>query len=104
PVVDSRRLLLARPGRRDRRVRDVDWLLRLRCLRWSALAKSVRRRTVTRRLCVTSLCYVFCATSLASYRPAPFAQQLSGSQRRMEDIRRERTPAEQELERLRGRV
>ena len=56
---------------------------------------------VARRLCVTSLCYVFCATSLASQRPAPFDQQLRDNQRRLEDIRRERTQVEQELERLR---
>jgi len=54
---------------------------------------------VTRRL-VTSLCYVVCATSLASQRPAPFDQQLRDNQRRLEDIRRERTQVEQELERL----
>jgi len=59
---------------------------------------------VTRRLCVTSLCYVFCATSLASQRPAPFDQQLRDNQRRLEDIRRERTQVEQELERLRTQV
>jgi len=58
---------------------------------------------VTRRL-VTSLCYVFCATSLASQRPAPFDQQLRDNQRRLEDIRRERTQVEQELERLRTQV
>src|SRR5213594_3270364 len=54
---------------------------------------------VARRLCVTFLCYVFCATSLASQRPAPFDQQLRDNQRRLEDIRRERTQVEQELER-----
>jgi len=59
---------------------------------------------VTRRLCVTSLCYVVCATSLASQRPAPFDQQLRDNQRRLEDIRRERTQVEQELERLRTQV
>ena len=58
---------------------------------------------MTRRL-VTSLCYVFCATSLASQRPAPFDQQLRDNQRRLEDIRRERTQVEQELERLRTQV
>src|SRR5438046_598618 len=56
---------------------------------------------VARRLCVTSLCYVVCATSLASQRPAPFDQQLRDNQRRLEDIRRERTQVEQELEPLR---
>ena len=59
---------------------------------------------MTRRLCVTSLCYVVCATSLASQRPAPFDQQLRDNQRRLEDIRRERTQVEQELERLRTQV
>ena len=59
---------------------------------------------MTRRLCVTSLCYVFCATSLASQRPAPFDQQLRDNQRRLEDIRRERTQVERELERLRTQV
>src|SRR5438552_15217375 len=59
---------------------------------------------VARRLCVTFLCYVFCATSLASQRPAPFDQQLRDNQRRLEDIRRERTQVEQELERLRTQV
>ena len=58
---------------------------------------------MTRRL-VTSLCYVVCATSLASQRPAPFDQQLRDNQRRLEDIRRERTQVEQELERLRTQV
>jgi len=53
---------------------------------------------------VTFLCYVFCATSLASQRPAPFDQQLRDNQRRLEDIRRERTQVEQELERLRTQV
>ncbi len=50
---------------------------------------------------MTSLCYVFCATSLASQRPAPFDQQLRDNQQRLEDIRRERTQVERELERLR---
>src|SRR6058998_27667 len=59
---------------------------------------------VARRLCVTSLCYVFCVTPLASQRPAPFDQQLRDNQRRLEDIRRERTQVEQELERLRTQV
>ena len=66
-----------------------------------------RRRAVygvARRLCVTSLCYVFCTTSLASQRPQPFDQQLRDNQRRLEDIRRERTQVEQELERLRTQV
>ena len=53
---------------------------------------------------MTFLCYVFCATSLASQRPAPFDQQLRDNQRRLEDIRRERTQVEQELERLRTQV
>src|SRR5213594_351956 len=56
---------------------------------------------VARRLCVTSLCYVVLATPLASHRPQPFDQQLRDNQRRLEDIRRERTQVEQELERLR---
>src|SRR5437667_12628361 len=59
---------------------------------------------VARRLCVPFLCYVFCATSLASQRPAPFDQQHRDNQRRLEDIRRERTQVEQELERLRTQV
>jgi murein hydrolase activator len=54
-----------------------------------------------RRLLVTSLCYAFLATSLLGQRPAPFDQQLRDNQRRLEDIRRERTQVEQELERLR---
>jgi len=50
---------------------------------------------------VTSFCYAVLATSLAGQRPAPFDQQLRDNQRRLEDIRRERTEVEQELERLR---
>src|SRR5437667_1386696 len=57
-----------------------------------------------RRFCVTMLCYVFCATSLASQRPAPFDQQLRDNQQRLESIRRERSDVEQELERLRTQV
>src|SRR5437660_10148652 len=75
----------------------------------TASRKGVTRRRqgvygVARRLCVTSLCYVFCVTPLASQRPAPFDQQLRDNQRRLEDIRRERTQVEQELERLRTQV
>ena len=55
----------------------------------------------SRRLLVTSFCYAVLATSLAGQRPAPFDQQLRDNQRRLEDIRRERTEVEQELERLR---
>src|SRR5256714_2392580 len=54
-----------------------------------------------RRLCLTSLCYAFCATSLVSQRPQPFDQQLRDNQQRLEGIRRERSEVEQELERLR---
>src|SRR3989454_3202618 len=55
-----------------------------------------------RRLCVASLCYAVCVTSsVAAQRPQPFDQQLRDNQRRLEDIRRERTQVEQELERLR---
>jgi murein hydrolase activator len=58
-----------------------------------------------RRLCVTSLCYAFCVTSLAvAQRPAPFDQQLRDNQQRLESIRRERSDVEQELERLRTQV
>jgi murein hydrolase activator len=57
-----------------------------------------------RRICATSLCYVFCATSLFSQRPAPFDQQLRDNQQRLEGIRRERSDVEQELERLRTQV
>ncbi len=63
-----------------------------------------KRRDVhafARRLCVTSLCYVFCVTSLVSQRPQPFDQQLRDNQQRLEGIRRERSDVEQELERLR---
>ena len=58
----------------------------------------------SRRLLVTSFCYAVLATSLAGQRPAPFDQQLRDNQRRLEDIRRERTEVEQELERLRTQV
>ncbi len=57
-----------------------------------------------RRLLVTSLCYVFFATPLASQRPQPFDQQLRDNQQRLESIRRERSDVEQELERLRTQV
>ncbi|OLB16749.1 MAG: hypothetical protein AUH12_06085 [Gemmatimonadetes bacterium 13_2_20CM_69_8] len=40
-------------------------------------------------------------SSVAAQRPQPFDQQLRDNQRRLEDIRRERTQVEQELERLR---
>ena len=51
---------------------------------------------------MTSLCYAVCVTSsVAAQRPQPFDQQLRDNQRRLEDIRRERTQVEQELERLR---
>ena len=60
---------------------------------------------VARRLCVTSLCYAVCLTSpVVAQRPQPFDQQLRDNQRRLEDIRRERTQVEQELERLRTQV
>src|SRR5438309_10468256 len=60
---------------------------------------------VARRLCVTSLCYAVCLTSpVVAQRPQPFDQQLRDNQRRLEDIRRERTQVEQELERLRTHV
>ncbi len=57
-----------------------------------------------RRLCLTSLCYVVCATPLFSQRPQPFDQQLRDNQQRLESIRRERSDVEQELERLRTQV
>jgi septal ring factor EnvC (AmiA/AmiB activator) len=66
-----------------------------------------KRRDVhvfARRFCVTSLCYVFCVTSLVSQRPQPFDQQLRDNQQRLENIRRERSDVEQELERLRTQV
>ena len=50
------------------------------------------------------LCYVSCATPLASQRPQPFDQQLRDNQQRLEGIRRERSDVEQELERLRTQV
>jgi len=56
---------------------------------------------LARRFCVTMLCYVSCATSLASQRLQPFDQQLRDNQQRLEGIRRERSEVEQELERLR---
>lgn len=59
---------------------------------------------LARRLCATALCYVVCATSLASQRPQPFDQQLRDNQQRLESIRRERSDVEQELERLRTQV
>src|SRR5712691_2872109 len=50
-------------------------------------------------------CYVLLLTllgsSLLAQRPPPFDQQLRDNQRRLEDIRRERSQVEQELERLR---
>src|SRR5213595_1993165 len=58
----------------------------------------------SRRILVTSLCYAFCVTSLASQRPQPFDQQLRDNQQRLESIRRERSDVEQELERLRTQV
>src|SRR3979490_3305715 len=66
-----------------------------------------KRRDVhvfARRFCVTSLCYVFCVTPLVSQRPQPFDQQLRDNQQRLENIRRERSDVEQELERLRTQV
>jgi murein hydrolase activator len=59
---------------------------------------------LARGVCATSLCYVVCATSLFSQRPAPFDQQLRDNQQRLEGIRRERSDVEQELERLRTQV
>jgi len=53
---------------------------------------------------LTVLCYVSCATPLASQRPQPFDQQLRDNQQRLESIRRERSDVEQELERLRTQV
>src|SRR3989442_14060785 len=51
------------------------------------------------------LWYVFLLTFLSSsflaQRPQPFVQQLRDNQRRLEDIRRERSQVEQELDRLR---
>src|SRR3989475_6365543 len=52
--------------------------------------------------CLTLFCLtLFCLTPLVSQRPPPFDQQLRDNQRRLEDIRRERSEVEQELERLR---
>src|SRR3989441_7153829 len=57
------------------------------------------------RIPPTSLSYVVLLTlfgsSLLAQRPPPFDQQLRDNQRRLEDIRRERSEVEQELERLR---
>src|SRR6266516_122827 len=60
------------------------------------------------RIPPTSLSYVVLLTlfgsSLLAQRPQPFDQQLRDNQRRLEDIRRERSDVEQELERLRTQV
>src|SRR5438445_198020 len=57
------------------------------------------------RILPTSLPYVVFLTlfgsSLLAQGPPPFDQQLRDNQRRLEDIRRERSEVEQELERLR---
>src|SRR2546425_9356169 len=57
------------------------------------------------RILPTSLPYVVLVTlfgsSLLAQRAQPFDQQLRDNQRRLEDIRRERSEVEQELERLR---
>jgi murein hydrolase activator len=68
-------------------------------------AETSRGGVARGRLCATFLCNVFAVTSLAlAQRPAPFDQQLTDNQRRLEDIRRERSQVEQELERLRTQV
>src|SRR3989449_3270766 len=79
----------------------------MRSTKTSRKGVTQRRRYVhafARRFCLTMLCYVSCATSLASQRPRPFDQQLQDNQQRLESIRRERSDVEQELERLRTQV
>jgi len=79
----------------------------MRSTKTSRKGVTQRRRYVhafARRFCLTMLCYVSCATSLASQRPQPFDQQLRDNQQRLESIRRERSDVEQELERLRTQV
>src|SRR4029077_5666412 len=123
-VAHPGRVLLARAGDRDRRLRYADRPVWKCGLRGATLTTSVRRHGTTmrrqgktsrkdvterrdvryaflRRLSVTLLCYAFFATSLASQRPQPFDQQLRDNQQRLEGIRRERSDVEQELERLR---
>lgn len=58
------------------------------------------RRPSTISLYVVFFTFLFQVPS-AAQKPAPFDQQLRDNQRRLEDIRRERTQVEQELERLR---
>src|SRR5712691_5665155 len=56
------------------------------------------------RLCWTLLLDALCLTSfLAAQRPT-FEQQMRDNQRRLEDIRRERSAVEQELEGLRSQA
>ena len=64
-------------------------------------AATSREGVTHRRICVTVLCYAFCAAPLVAQRPQPFDQQLRDNQQRLEGIRRERSQVEQELERLR---
>src|SRR4029077_10312420 len=123
-VAHPGRVLLARAGDRDRRLRYADRPVWKCGLRGATPETSVRRHGTTmrrhgktsrrdvkerrdvrygfpRRLSVTLLCYVFFATSLVSQRAQPFDQQLRDNQQRLEGIRRERSEVEQELERLR---
>src|SRR5207244_4008375 len=109
---------------RHRRLRDADRVLRKRGERGPASAQGMRRgekdgverrrekeawkgivraslRVSFSRLLFTPLFHAFLFyASLAAQRPQPFNQQLRDNQRRLEDIRRERTEVEQELERL----
>ena len=56
---------------------------------------------LARRVCLTVLLDVVCLTSFVLAQRPTFEQQMRDNQRRLEDIRRERSAVEQELEGLR---
>src|SRR5437867_10132769 len=59
---------------------------------------------LARRVCLTVLLDVVCLTSLVVAQRPSFEQQMRDNQRRLEDIRRERSAVEQELEGLRSQA
>ena len=61
----------------------------------------IRRHDFARRICLTLLLDVLLLSSPSLAQKPTFDQQMRDNQRRLEDIRRQRSDVEQELERLR---
>src|SRR5207244_214689 len=110
PLAHPGGVLYPRAGGNGRHRRDADRAGRERDVGGTTSAQSmngVKREGVDQEgvwtlFCLTLFCLtLFCLTPLVAQRPPPFDQQLRDNQRRLEDIRRERSQVEQELERLR---